>query len=250
VCFDDDSIPPAPPDAGKVERHGPLELEATDGNRFAAYEAVPETPRGANMVILPDRRGMHPFYFLLTQRFAEAGYHSVTFDYFGRTAGVDSRKEGFRWGEHGLHLKPDQVRLDAAAAAAHLRAQQPEQPTFAVGFCFGGGHSWRLAASDIGFTGCIGLYGIPAMVYDLADQLSCPIMILVAGADWVAPADAYEALDQRLDELGKDHEMYTYEGAPHAYFDEFFADWGEVCEDSWRRMIAFTDRVGSTLVAN
>lgn len=250
MCFDDDSMPPAPPDAGEVARHGPLELEAQDGNRFFAYEAVPASPRGANMVILPDRRGLHPFYFLLTQRFAEAGFHAVSFDYFGRTAGVDSRAEGFHWGEHGMYLKPPQVELDTTAAAEHLRAAQPDQPTFAVGFCFGGGHAWRLAASPIGFAATIGLYGMPVMAYDVAPNIQCPIMILVAGADWVAPPDAFQALDRRLTELGKDHEMHVYDGAPHAYFDEHFAEWREVCEDTWRRMLAFTDRVSSTLVAH
>ena len=41
------------------------------------------------MVVLPDVRGLHPYYVELAERFAEAGIPAVAIDYFGRTAGVE-----------------------------------------------------------------------------------------------------------------------------------------------------------------
>ena len=46
---------------------------------------------GRNVVILPDVRGLHPYYEALAVRFAEAGFHAVAFDYFGRTQGAAQR---------------------------------------------------------------------------------------------------------------------------------------------------------------
>ena len=42
-------------------------------------------------MILPDVRGLYPFYTELAERFAQAGYHAIALDYFGRTAGLGPR---------------------------------------------------------------------------------------------------------------------------------------------------------------
>ena len=92
MCFDPDSLPPIAPIAGAAVTHEDLVLQASDGNRFAAFDAVPERPTGAGVVILPDVRGLYRFYEELALRFAERGYLAVAIDYFGRTAGVGTMK--------------------------------------------------------------------------------------------------------------------------------------------------------------
>jgi carboxymethylenebutenolidase len=246
MCHSDDSLPPQPPEPGPVRRHGALVLAAGDGNRFAGYEAVPETIRRGNLILLPDRRGLHPFYFRLTQAFAAAGFHTVAFDFYGRTAGTSGRGDGFRWDEHFSSVRPEHVVADARAVAGHLRRAQ-DATMFSVGFCLGGSHSWRLAAADLGLAGAIGLYGIPAMVSDVVDKLAAPIQLLVAGGDHVSSVQDYEDLAGRLREHGKPFDMHVYDGAPHAYFDEHYADWAEACRDTWVRLLGFADRVGAGL---
>src|ERR1700709_682635 len=86
MCFDADSLPPIPAIAGAAVSHADLVLQAADGNRFAAFDAVPEAPPGAGVVILPDVRGLYRFYEELALRFAERGIRAIAIDYFGRTA--------------------------------------------------------------------------------------------------------------------------------------------------------------------
>jgi hypothetical protein len=62
MCFSSDQHPPLPPRSSDVGDHGPTVLTAADGTRLAAYDAVPVTRRGASLVLLPDIRGMHPYY--------------------------------------------------------------------------------------------------------------------------------------------------------------------------------------------
>ncbi|MDQ3345996.1 MAG: dienelactone hydrolase family protein, partial [Chloroflexota bacterium] len=62
MCFDIDSRPPLPPIRGSALDAGELTLTSRDGTEFAAYAATAETPSGAGVVILPDVRGMHPYY--------------------------------------------------------------------------------------------------------------------------------------------------------------------------------------------
>lgn len=242
MCHDDDSRPPSPPSVGEVAHEGLLTLTGSDGNTFAAYEAVPAAPHGRNVVILPDVRGLHPYYEALAVRFAEAGFHAVAFDYFGRTQGAAPRPDGFDWQAEIPTLTPEGVQSDVAAAAAYVNGLNPG-PTFTVGFCFGGSHSWRLSASDLDLAGVMGFYGRPPMVEDVEDRFSTPLLLLVGGADAATPVGDFAALDARLTERGVDHEMYVYDGAPHSFFDRAFAEWKDACADAWQRMLAFTERL-------
>jgi len=238
LCHSDDSRPPGPPNPGGVAEHGPLVLTAEDGNKSDAYLARPETPNGMNVVLLPDRRGKHPFYDALAQRFAEAGFTAIAFDYFGRTAGLGPRAEDFDWQEHLREVQPAHVRADAAAALGQLDGA----PTFSVGFCFGGSHSWRLAGSELDLAGCVGFYGKPSMVEDVLPEFHRPLLMLVAGADAATPTTEFHAMEERLTEQEKPHDMHIYEGAPHSFFDVGFAQWQDACADAWRRIIEFTER--------
>jgi carboxymethylenebutenolidase len=243
MCHDDDSRPPSPPTTGGVASRGVLSLTGADGNTLAAFEAVPAAPNGRNVVILPDVRGLHPYYEALAVQFAEAGYHAIAFDYFGRTQGAAQRPEGFDWQSEIGTLTPEGVESDVAAAAAHVN-ETNAGPTFTVGFCFGGSHSWRLSASDLDLAGVMGFYGQPPMIADVEEAFRTPLLLFVGGADRATPVENFRALDARLTARGVDHEMYVYDGAPHSFFDRAFADWRDACTDAWDRMITFTERLG------
>jgi carboxymethylenebutenolidase len=172
-------------------------------------------------------------------RFAEAGFHTIAPDYFGRTAETSDRGESFDYMPHVHQVVPEQVELDAAAVLEALTAQNPG-PTFSVGFCFGGSHSWRLAASDLGLAGCIGFYGRPHRFEDVLDQVTAPLLLLIAGADAATPVEEFHAMAARLDAAKKEYEMHIYDGAPHSFFDRSYAEWQEACADAWRRILAFT----------
>src|SRR5213082_1933062 len=116
MCFELDSVPPVPRIAGAAVSHDDLELDAADGNRFAAFEATPDEPNGISVVILPDVRGLYRFYEELALRFAERGYHAVAIDYFGRTAGVAKRGEDFEYAEHVQQTTQEGIQADTRAA--------------------------------------------------------------------------------------------------------------------------------------
>src|SRR5262245_32608168 len=135
MCFELDSSPPIPVISGAAVSHDDLVLEASDGNRFAAFAAVPDEPSGVGVVILPDVRGLYRFYEELALRFAERGYAAVAFDYFGRTAGASKRGEHFEYMEHVQQTTPEGIQADVAAAVAYLR-EAGCGTIFTVGFCF------------------------------------------------------------------------------------------------------------------
>jgi carboxymethylenebutenolidase len=247
MCFDTDSAPPIPVIAGAAVSHEDLELEAADGNRFAAFLATPDDAAATGVVILPDVRGLYRFYEELALRFAERGYAALAFDYFGRTAGTAKRDDDFEYAPHVDAVTPDQIQLDTRAAVEHLRALGCTS-ILTVGFCMGGRQSWLAAASGHGLAGAVGFYGRPgagrdgsAGPIDRIREIGCPILALQAGADRNITAEDNAAFEHALTEAGIEHEIVTYEGAPHSFFDRKQSEFAAASDDAWRRTIAFVD---------
>jgi carboxymethylenebutenolidase len=243
MCHDDDSRAPAPPERGPVAAQGPLELTAADGTRLLAHEAVPERfrPGRPGVVLLPDVRGLHPYYRDLAVRFAEAGVPAVAVDWFGRTAGTGERGDDFAYRPHVDQVDPANVALDVAAAVDRLRVVAGAGPVVTVGFCFGGSQSWRLAAGPVELAGVVGFYGKPALVRDVVADMRRPLLLLVAGADAATPPEEFAELDAQLTSAGVEHTTTVYEGAPHSFFDRAYAEWQDAATDAWHRVLAFLD---------
>jgi carboxymethylenebutenolidase len=253
MCFDFDARPPEPPAdlllapiAGGAGAEL-LELTSADGTRFSA--AIAESPEGrGGLVILPDVRGVYPFYIELTERFAQAGFHAIVLDYFGRTAGLGPRDEEFEYVPHVQQLTMAGVQADLQASAEALRRRTGVSSAATVGFCLGGFESFVAAADVPGLSAAVGLYGIlndrfgvPGPI-DRAGEMRCPVLGLFGGADQAIPVEEVEQFDQALAAAGVEHEIHVYPGAPHSFFDRRFEEYAEACEDAWRRMLGFLDR--------
>jgi carboxymethylenebutenolidase len=254
VCFDQDSLPPIPVVRGAAVSHRNVELQAADGNTFAAFFAEPDEPRGIGVVILPDVRGLYRFYEELALRFAERGYHAVAFDYFGRTAGVAKRGDDFEYMPHVGETTTDTVQADVGAAVLFLRDYC--EATFTVGFCFGGRHSWLAAASGHGISGAIGFYGRPGEGRDgapgplqRAEELEAPILGLMGGADEGIPVSDVDAFDEALTAAGVEHDLVIYDGAPHSFFDRKYMEFADDSEDAWRRTLEFMERHAAAITS-
>jgi carboxymethylenebutenolidase len=248
VCFDDDSLPPIPVISGAAVSHDELVLEARDGNRLAAFAALPDEAAGAGVVILPDVRGLYRFYEELALRFAERGYAAIAFDYFGRTAGVGKRSDDFEYMPHVQAATADGIQADVAAAVEWLRMRAGVDTVLTVGFCMGGRHSWLSAAGGHGLAGAVGFYGRPGLGQDgtpgpvqRAPEMECPILALQAGDDQNITAEDNAEFEQALATAGVEHELVTYDGAPHSFFDRKQEQFADASDDAWRRVLAFID---------
>lgn len=253
MCFEFDARPPRPP-ADLVLRPIAggagaelLELESEDGTRFSA--ALAESPEGrGGVVILPDVRGLYPFYSELAERFAEAGYHAIALDYFGRTAGLGPRDESFEYMPHVQQLQVPQVQADLAAAADALRERTGAEAVATVGFCLGGFQSFMAGAEVPGLAAVVGFYGVldgsrfgVAGPIDRAGEMRCPVLGLFGEADQAIPVDQVHEFERGLETAGVEHEIHVYPGAPHSFFDRRYEEYAEASEDAWRRMLAFLD---------
>lgn len=247
MCFDHDSRPPIAPIAGGALDARELTLTATDGTAFSAYRVRAAEATGAGIVILPDVRGLHPYYMDLAERFAEHGVDAVAVDYFGRTAGLGVRGADFAYEPHVAATTYAGLTADLAAAAADLRAVE-DAPTslFTVGFCFGGRLAFLSSTLGLGLAGSIGFYGpttsarndVPPPIEHVG-EVANPILGIFGGADPGIPGEAIAAFDDALAEAGVEHRMVVADGAPHSFFDRKYEQFAEASAMAWDEVLAF-----------
>jgi carboxymethylenebutenolidase len=247
MCFDPDSRPPIAPIVGGALDSRQRVLTAGDGNRLAAFEARAAKPTGASILILPDVRGLHPYYEELALRFAEHGVHALAIDYFGRTAGAEPRQTAFEYRVHVDQTTWGGLQSDIRAGAEALRSEGPEGRLFTVGFCFGGRLSCLAVTLGLGLAGAIGFYGPPVGTHytgspapaEVADQVRGSVLGIYGGADPSIPPEAVETFDAALTAAGVDHRLVIYPGAPHSFFDRKAADYVDASTAAWDETLRF-----------
>lgn len=248
MCFDTDALPPDPARTGMGAGSERTVLTADDGNRLAATIARAREPASAGVVVIPDVRGLHPYYERLVEHLADAGIHGVAIDPYGRTAGAEHRTDGFEYRTHRAAARDETIRADVRAGADALRAASATT-VVALGFCFGGRAS-LMQASQESVDGVVAFYGPPASAEDggaspleeaRAGLVRVPILGLYGGADAGIPREDTEAYETALDGAGVTNRIVVYPGAPHSFFDRTMTDHAEACRDAWARVLGFVD---------
>jgi carboxymethylenebutenolidase len=251
MCTSHDSRPPIDPISGAAIDAASIALRGSDGAEFRAYLARPDQGTGAGIVILPDVRGLHPFFEELALRYAERGITALAIDYFGRTAGSEPRGDAFEHMPHVEQARWETLRGDIAAAVAHLRSlDAPPRSVFTTGFCMGGRLSSMSATLGLGLAGVIPFYGWPVgpnrngtpAPADSADAIECDVLAFYGEADGGIGEDVRAAYDAALDKAGVRHETVVYPGAPHGFFDRKATEFADAASDAWDRTLAFIRR--------
>ena len=115
----------------------------------------------------------------------------------------------------------------------------------------GGSLSLRTAASGFDLAGVIAFYAglsrirpsdATSTILDIAGSITCPVLGLFGGADQAIPVGDVEALDQKLDTAGVEHEIVIYPGAPHSFFDKRATEYAEASADAWQRTLNFIEK--------
>ena len=244
MCYGDDARPPYPPVSGGSgeECRGKGRPHAAIRRRHRVHGV-----RGAGGRAEWDRRGgaaRYPWaaypsirnWRIASPRLGSMRLRSITSGAPPRQKTATSRSRSAR-----TSIRPNRRRSRPTSprrSPTALGGGRGGERVFTVGFCFGGGHSWRQSAAQPGLAGAIGFYGVPARVRDVIGQMRAPLLILVAGEDHT-PVAEFEKFDGELTEAGVEHTMVVYEGAPHSYFDRTFEEHREASADSWRQMLSF-----------
>jgi len=113
-----------------------------------------------------------------------------------------------------------------------------------VGFCFGGRMSLILGINRPVDAVCTFYGGGMQQIFDQLDRLHCPVLGLFGDQDISIPVGTVEQFDQRLDQIGVEHEIVVYPNSGHAFFRDSDpkAYKPEASKDAWQRVTKFFDR--------
>jgi carboxymethylenebutenolidase len=159
-------------------------------------------------VILPDVRGLHPFYEELALRFAERGIDALAIDYFGRDGGRRGAATPSSTCRTPSERPGPASRATSPPASMTLRREGIDA-VFTIGFCMGGRMSFLASTLGPHLAGVIGMYGTlqgpwrndaPAPL-DRIDDVAAPVLGLFGGADeGITPRERSRAFDRGLEE--------------------------------------------------
>jgi carboxymethylenebutenolidase len=247
MCFDDDSRPPIPITDNSTAHGEGVELTAADGTRFAGFLAEPGERAGANMLILPDVRGLHEFYRELAMRFADIGTRALVLDYFGRTAPDDTRDNSFEYMPHVQQMTQQTFGADVDAAIEFLQQGEGRRlPTFVVGFCMGGSLALWTGTRSESLDGVIAFYasltrtmGAVSPAVSWGQNIKAPVLAMFGGADQGIPEEDRAAFEKALEAGNVEHEIVVYDGAPHSFFDRKAAEFATASADAWSKVQGF-----------
>jgi carboxymethylenebutenolidase len=236
VCYEPHAAPPLSERPGNPVTVSREPLRSADGTAVRAFHVVPAERSGPAVLLLPDNLGPRDFYEQLATRLAERGHPTVVIDYFSRSPADAPLMQRL------AELRRETLFADFEAAIARLG-----ENVVSLGFCLGGRFAFQTAAPRFGLSGAIGFYGAVQPIGDapgptqLAHTFAAPILAIFGGADEGIPPELVDGFDRALADAGVEHEIVTYPGAPHGFFDANIDGFQEESADAWKRVERFLD---------
>lgn len=235
-------------------------------NDLTAYRAEPTGEVKGALIVIHEIWGLVEHITDVADRFAAEGYLVVAPDILSHTgvspeigaelfALVFDADEKTRTEAQPLlreRLAPSHAPEYAEWAVGALRGvvdylvEQPGvavdggEPRIAVtGFCFGGGYSFALAASDLRVRAAVPFYGYPPTAVSVA-TIECPVLAFYGDGDERLMSSLPD-LTATMADAGVPFTAQVYEGAGHAFFNDtntitYRAD---AAGDSFARALAF-----------
>ena len=187
------------------------------GRKLMGAWASATKPRGGVLVI-HENRGLNDSIRTIAGRLAASGYSALAIDLLSAAGGTGSFADEFE-AMAALGAIPEaRLIADLKAGVSEVRRRTAGKKVAAIGFCFGGGMTWRLlAAREARLSAAVPFYGPFPEGGDL-------------GGSKAAVLGIYAALDARVNasrpaaraalrKAGLRHQIVTYPGVDHAFFN-------------------------------
>ncbi|WP_433082714.1 dienelactone hydrolase family protein [Dactylosporangium sp. CA-052675] len=195
----------------------PTEPIAFDG--LQAAWAAAANPRGAVLVI-HENRGLTDHIRSVAGRLAASGFSALALDLLSEEGGTARFTDPAQATAALNAADPARFIEDMRSALDELQRRAPAARLAATGFCFGGGEVWQLLAA-----------GEPRLAAAAPFYGPFPDAATLNGSKQAAVLGIYGELDSRvnatrgaaeaaLSAAGMTHELVTFPGANHAFFND------------------------------
>ncbi|HSB00630.1 MAG TPA: dienelactone hydrolase family protein [Anaerolineales bacterium] len=219
-----------------------VQIPAADTN-LIGYLARPSNGSVAPVILVcHENRGLTPHIQDVTRRVAKAGYVGLAVDLLSREGGSASVGESNVPGILG-NIEPDQFVEDFKSGWRYLQGQ-----SFAdagrvgmVGFCFGGGVTWRVATQMPELLAAVPFYGPPPLESDIPN-IRAAVLAIYGELDSRITSTVL-AIEQAMRANNKIYEKIIYPGADHAFHNDTGPRYNaKAARDAWKRTLAWFEQ--------
>ena len=199
-----------------------------------------QRPRGSVLVI-HENRGLNDSIRSVAGRLAASGYSALAIDLLSEEGGTGSFADEFE-ATAALYAVPEsRFVADLKAGVTELRRRVPGKKVAATGFCFGGGMTWLLLArKESRLAAAVPFYGPFPEGGSLAGARAA-VLGIYAGLDSRVNTSR-AAARAALRKAGLKHQIVTYPGVDHAFFNPTSARYNRAAATAaYRRMVSWFD---------
>lgn len=234
------------PRGGTLTEWAPVATEAitftgSTGVTLMAAWAPAARPRGG-LLVIHENRGLNDHIRNVAGRYAAGGYSALALDLLSEEGGTAALPDdAARQAALGA-APPERFDRDMRDAVTELRRRLRRKRIGAIGFCFGGAMVWRLlAAGERRVAAAAPYYGPFPEGADLRGARAA-VLGIYGGNDARVLATQDEAV-AALVAARLPHEIVTFTGANHAFFNDTGANFHpQAAAEAYRRTFGWFDR--------
>lgn len=218
--------------------HGETVSFPSQGATISGYLARPAAEGSYPAVLVAhENRGLTPHIQDVVRRLAKAGYVALAVDLLSRQGGSAQVGEANVPGVLG-NTPPAQLVGDYAAGLEYLKTLPyvVRGRYGMVGFCFGGGMTWRAATQLPELKAAVPYYGPNPPLADVP-KINAAVLAQYGGSDARINA-GIPAIEAAMQENKKIFQYYIYEGAGHAFNNDTGANYNaQAAQLAWTRTL-------------
>lgn len=213
-----------------------IEIPA-DGVKIKAHMARPQGfTKGAAVVVIHENKGLMPNIRDVADGLASSGYLAVAPDLLSRDGGTDSIEDiPAMIGA----IPKERLTGDALAVIKYLKGLPEVTSVGIIGFCFGGGVTWRVATESGDIAAAVPCYGANPPLEQVPNTKAAVFAIYGATDERINAG--IDDINKALDGAGITHEHKLYQGAGHAFINHNAGERynAEQAEAAWADLLAW-----------
>jgi carboxymethylenebutenolidase len=209
--------------------------------QLMGYQARPSSGDAVPVILVcHENRGLTPHIEDVVRRVAKAGYIGLAVDLLSREGGTASIADQSSIPGLLSGAPPERHVADFADGLEYLKGQPFATADRAgmVGFCFGGGVTWLVAAGLPELRAAVPFYG-PPVPADQVPNISAAVLAIYAGRDSRITGTA-EAMKAAMGAASKTFEQITYPDVDHAFHNDTGERYNaEAARAAWQETLAW-----------
>ncbi|HUP27868.1 MAG TPA: dienelactone hydrolase family protein [Chloroflexia bacterium] len=208
-----------------------VEIPSSDsGVKLQGYLAAPSAPsmgmaRPAGVLVIHENRGLTDYIKDVVRRLAKANFTALCVDLVSRKGGSAAHADEAERTAILGKMAPEQIISDLSAGLEYLKGPAEASPERlgAIGFCFGGGYTWRLATKRQDLKAGVAFYGPNPPLEDVPNIKAA--MLGIYGESDTRITSKVPELEQALQSAKVTSSMHVYGGANHAFHNDTGANY-------------------------